>query len=218
MMTPQDIRDKTFEKAVFGGYDMGAVDEFLEQMCTELTAQQKENATLRAKMKVLVEKIEEYRANEDALKTALLSAQKFGDQIEAEAKAKGDRILAEAEAKAAQLGRDTQLELANDEARLVEAKKVSASFLENMRLLCTKQLDFLDHLNELQFVKDLPKAADSAEDAETVKTIADSVARVAAAAQPEAEVSPAPEKLPPLDDGTDAPTKPFTPVSRDLVL
>ena len=29
MMTPQDIMDKTFEKAVFGGYDMAAVDDFL---------------------------------------------------------------------------------------------------------------------------------------------------------------------------------------------
>jgi cell division initiation protein len=200
MMTPQDIREKTFEKAVFGGYDMGAVDEFLEQLCTELTAQQKETATLRAKMKVLVEKIEEYRSNEDALKTALLSAQKFGDQIESEAKAKGDKIVADAEVKAAQLSRDAQLELANDEARLVEAKRVSAAFLENMRLLCTKQLDFLDHLNELQFVKDLSKT-DAGADDETLKTIADNGAKAAADT-----------------DDADAATKPFTPLGRDFSL
>ncbi len=30
MITPQDIKEKTFEKALFGGYDMAAVDRFLE--------------------------------------------------------------------------------------------------------------------------------------------------------------------------------------------
>ena len=29
-MTPQDIRERTFEKAVFGGYDMAGVDVFVE--------------------------------------------------------------------------------------------------------------------------------------------------------------------------------------------
>ena len=58
MMTPQDIMDKTFEKAVFGGYDMAAVDDFLNQMRDEFAALQKENATLKAKLKVLANKIE----------------------------------------------------------------------------------------------------------------------------------------------------------------
>jgi len=31
MITAQDIREKTFEKAVFGGYDMGTIDAFLEE-------------------------------------------------------------------------------------------------------------------------------------------------------------------------------------------
>ena len=34
MITPQDIKEKTFEKALFGGYDMAAVDSFLEDMQT----------------------------------------------------------------------------------------------------------------------------------------------------------------------------------------
>ena len=66
-MTPQDIREKIFEKAVFGGYDMGSVDDFMEEMASELEAAQRESATLKAKMKVLVDKIEEYRASEDAI-------------------------------------------------------------------------------------------------------------------------------------------------------
>jgi DivIVA domain-containing protein len=100
MMTPQDIRDKTFEKAIFGGYDMGSVDDFLDKVAGDLAGAQKEIMILKAKMKVLVDKVEEYRSNEDALNRALLSAQKLSVQIEAEARHKADVVVAEANTKA----------------------------------------------------------------------------------------------------------------------
>ena len=66
MITAQDIREKTFEKSRIGGYDMASVDNFLEEIADDITSAQKENSVLKSKMKVLVDKIEEYRANEEA--------------------------------------------------------------------------------------------------------------------------------------------------------
>ena len=205
-MTPQDIMDKTFEKAVFGGYDMAAVDDFLNQMRDEFAALQKENATLKAKLKVLANKIEEYRGSEEAMRLALVSAQKVGSQMEAEAKAKSERMVAEAEAKAARLTRDAKLEVANEEARLVEAKRSSAQFLEAMRMICTKQLDFYDHI-------DLPggKADD-----DTVREIQKNVAKAAsesASAGPGVDLSREIDKISPKDNDSDSPTRQFTPVN-----
>ena len=57
-MTSQDIREMTFEKAVFGGYDMATVDTFLDNVAAEFAAIQKENAALKGKLRVLVEKVE----------------------------------------------------------------------------------------------------------------------------------------------------------------
>ena len=54
MITAQDIREKTFEKARIGGYDMASVDDFLEELADDITASEKENAVLKSKMKVLV--------------------------------------------------------------------------------------------------------------------------------------------------------------------
>ena len=48
-MTPQDIREKTFEKAMFGGYDMAAVQNYQEEVATELANAQKEVAVLKGK-------------------------------------------------------------------------------------------------------------------------------------------------------------------------
>ena len=86
MITAQDIREKTFEKSRMNGYDMASVDDFLEELAEDISSSQKENAVLKSKMKVLVDKIEEYRANEEALNLAILSAQKLAVQIESEAR------------------------------------------------------------------------------------------------------------------------------------
>ena len=79
MTTPQEIREKSFDKArsMFGGYDMATIDEYLDELANDFEAMQKENLVLKSKMKVLVDKIEEYRTNESALNQAILSAQKL---------------------------------------------------------------------------------------------------------------------------------------------
>ena len=51
-MTPQDIRERNLEKALFNGYDMGAVDRLREECAEALAGREKEVATLKSKMKV----------------------------------------------------------------------------------------------------------------------------------------------------------------------
>ena len=143
-MTPQDIREKTFEKAMFGGYDMAAVQNYQEEVATELANAQKEVAVLKGKMKVLVDKIEEYRASEDAMRLAILSAQKVGKQIEDDAQARADKILSEAKNTSDRILGGLQHETANEEAKLLNAKTSCAKFLEDVRYLCLTQLEYLD--------------------------------------------------------------------------
>ena len=77
MLTPQEVSTHSFSKASFGGYNMAMVDEFLDELTDDYTALYKENAALKAKLKVLVEKVEEYRSTEDAMRKTLLTAQKM---------------------------------------------------------------------------------------------------------------------------------------------
>ena len=99
MMTPQEVSEHAFSKASFGGYNMAMVDEFLDLLTEDYTTLYKENATLKAKMKVLVEKVEEYRSTEDAMRKALLTAQKMADEMVAEAEARKTELLSQAERK-----------------------------------------------------------------------------------------------------------------------
>ena len=61
MLTPQEVSTHAFTKAVMGGYNMAMVDEFLDELTDDYTALYKENAALKSKMKVLVEKVEDRR-------------------------------------------------------------------------------------------------------------------------------------------------------------
>ena len=80
MLTPQQIQDISFEKALFGGYDMDSVDDILEPLTEDYVTLYKENSVLKSKMRILVEKLEEYRKQEASMQNALLAAQKTCDQ------------------------------------------------------------------------------------------------------------------------------------------
>ena len=60
MLTAQDIQEKTFQKAS-RGYNMDEVDALLYEVVASMNALTKENASLKGKMRVLIEKVEEYR-------------------------------------------------------------------------------------------------------------------------------------------------------------
>ena len=162
MITAQDIREKTFDKARMGGYDMASVDDFLETLADEIAASQKENAVLKSKMKVLVDKIEEYRANEEALNMAILSAQKLAVQIEAEARQRASATVAEAEAKAKAVIGSIDEERISCEQRLAEAKEAKSSFIAEAKAMIQAQLDKLSAIDAvlLRMAPKIPNAGE----------------------------------------------------------
>lgn len=197
-MTPQDIREKTFEKAMFGGYDMAAVQNYQEEVATELANAQKEIAVLKGKMKVLVDKIEEYRASEDAMRLAILSAQKVGKQIEDDAQARADKILSEAKNTSGRILGGLQHETANEEAKLLNAKTSCAKFLEDVRNLCLTQLEYLDGVAGSKAASAPRAAARPTASAAPAEPVSAAPAEPVPAAQPEAPAAGQPVQAAPV--------------------
>ena len=172
MYTPQEVSEKTFPKSsgLSSGYSMTAVDEFLDGLTEDYTALYKDNTTLKAKLKVLAEKVEEYRATEDAMRSTLLAAQKMAAQMVAEAQAERDksiaeahaekektisnaqaeaqRILIEARGEAEIQARQLQQEIRDSWEKLATAQSETEDFIQRSRDLCAQQLAFLDSLPE----------------------------------------------------------------------
>ena len=132
MFTPQEIQEKTFVKAVFGGYDMQTVDEFLEPLTEDYITLSKENAVLKSKMKILVEKLEEYRSQEQSMRKAILSAQRTADAMVAEAEKKCARLMNEAQTTVQTKSVDVDAIVAQEEERINNAKQTAQSFIENL--------------------------------------------------------------------------------------
>ena len=198
MITAQDIREKTFEKSTFGGYAMNEVDDFLDELANDIAATQKEAAVLRGKMKVLVDKIEEYRANEEALNMAILSAQKLAVQIESEARQRASATVAEAEAKAKAVIGSIDDERISCEQQLAEAKEAKSSFIAEAKALFQAQLDKLSAIDAGIAPKAAAPKADVVSDA--VQSIEDKASRLASEPSFDIDLSmlketPAPSKL-----------------------
>ena len=132
MFTPQQIEQISFGKQTFGGYDMQSVDEFLEPLTEDYITLYKENALLKNKMRVLVGKLEEYRQNEASMKDAIVNAQKACDKMIKEAEAKCTQMLTEANATAIENAKNADALIAEENARVEEAKRAAAAKIQKI--------------------------------------------------------------------------------------
>ena len=205
MMTPQEAEARVFTKANFGGYNIQQVDTFLDTLIEDYGALYQENATLKSKMKLLVDKVEEYRSTEDAMRKAFHSAQKMADELIQEGEAKKAAAIEAAvteareqsEAVRAQLVLQEEAEqakldalrtdLANEEVRLEAARAATTAYVAKLKELYTQELTYIGSLSSL--------------------TAADVQARKEAEAQP----APQPEAAPEPDPQA---TQTFQPVSE----
>lgn len=148
MFTPQQIDQVSFSRATFGGYDMQAVDEFLEPLTEDYITLYKENALLKSKMKVLVTKLEEYRKNEASMKDAIVNAQKTCDMMVKEAEAKCTQMLSDANAAAAENAKNADALIAAENARVEEARQTAAVKIEELQEQIRACIQALDRIKE----------------------------------------------------------------------
>ena len=163
MFTPQQIEQISFGRATFGGYDMQAVDEFLEPLTEDYVTLYKENALLKSKIRVLVEKLEEYRANEASMKDAIINAQKTCDLMVKEAESKCTQMLSEANVAAAANQRSNEAVMAAENQRVEDAKKAAGIKIQAIESQLQDCIRMLARIRE----ENRPSASAEADDAET---------------------------------------------------
>lgn len=176
MMTPQEVANCTFAKSVMGGYNMASVDDFLDKLTEDYSALYKENAALKAKLKVTVDKMAEYRESEDAIRSTLLAAQKMSTAMIGEAEKKRDELIEDGTREAKERLAALNDEIAGEELRLetvrqqvdrqleVERKRLEAGqnvlrqFIQDVRAVCSEELAHLELLPELPVEESVPAA------------------------------------------------------------
>ena len=148
MFTPQQIEQISFRTETFGGYKKEDVDELLDQLLADYVTLYKENALLKSKMRVLVNKLEEYRQNEANMKDAIVNAQKTCDMMVKEAETKCTQMLNEAGVAAAENSKNTDALIAEENARVEEAKQTACAKIEELESQLSSCLQALTRIKE----------------------------------------------------------------------
>lgn len=151
MITIDEIKNVSFRKAGRQGYMAEDVDAFIDEVIVSFEQLKKEKTNLVHKIDVLATRVEQYRADEETVRNALLASQKVSDACIREAKEKAARIVREAEAKA--------------QALLVDTNRMTAAEKENYLQLQADAVALKSELIELykkhlKAIDDLPSAAE----------------------------------------------------------
>ena len=198
MLTPQDVRSAQFEKNL-RGYRTEDVDRFLDRVEEQLLlnekdaeALRKEIADLTAENQRLRKEMESYEADGDMLKSALINAQRMGENVIREANQKSEEILHRANLRGDDIIRDANelLQKASDRAdeiinEATEKKMAEEREYDRVRLEVTRfKSDVLNlyrsHVESLsrlpEYQKEEPAAPADAEDSEAAPEPAEQVA------------------------------------------
>ena len=149
MLTAKDINNKKFEQTR-PGYKPEEVDDFLREIALQITQMQKDKEEIEKKIEVLVESVREYKKDEDALKDALIGAQKQGRAVVQEAHENADKIIAEAHVKAEGIIGNTRVQLEKEKHCLAKMQQEVSDFKQNLLTMYKAHLEQITSIPEFE--------------------------------------------------------------------
>ena len=147
MISSEDVRRVTFDKAM-RGYRCDDVYDYLKQVAESMDALAAKNDEMQKNLVVLAQRIDQYRAEEDTLRTTMINAQRLGENVIREAKQKAAEIIRSANMKAddrEQRARD-DVELAKQE--IVTLKSEADSFKRSLMEMYRKHINLISKMPE----------------------------------------------------------------------
>ncbi len=201
MISSQEIRTVTFEKAM-RGYRAEDVDSFLQQVADTIDELTKEKEESRKKLYILAQKIEEYRKDEDNLKTALLNAQRMGENVIHEAKQKAEEIIRKARIGAEDITRQAHEQVQDETLEYQRISAEVAAFKTNVLNL------YRQHIESLSTLPGHEEEAPAEKEEEAVQSPEELAAQEPAAAETDEPAQPAQQEAAPWVVAAAAPEAP----------
>ena len=232
MLTPQDVRSVQFEKNL-RGYRTEDVDRFLDKVeqqlgqdAEQMEALRKQVADLTAENETLRRNMQSYEADGDMLKSALINAQRMGENVIREANQKAEEIIHRANLRGDDIIRDANelLQKASDRAdeieneanekRMAEEREYDRVRLEVTRFKADVLNLYRSHVESLsrlpEFQKETKEAAQDApaQDAEPAQETAAEQPAAQPETAPAADAAAAPAQQPAEPTETTEPAAP----------
>jgi DivIVA domain-containing protein len=143
-LTPLDVRKKKGDfRRGLRGYEPPQVDEFLDLVAERLEDLVRENTMLRERTAQLAEALNAFRAREQAMNEALVSAQQLREEIREQSARQADLNLREARAEGERLLTEARRDVEQEREALRRVEGQRARFLRSFRTFLEGQLEDL---------------------------------------------------------------------------
>lgn len=153
MLTPLDIHNKEFKRAI-RGYDADEVDEFLDEIIKDYEHLYKDNLNLKDQIDSFQENIARYRDLEDTLHNTMILAQQTAEEVKKNAEKEAELIIRNAKQKAEEIvlkAKDDIIELKNE---YKELQKTVQQFKAQYKAFLIAQLELVDEGKKTYSVSD----------------------------------------------------------------
>ena len=149
MFNANEIRQITFEKVV-RGYRPEDVESFMEKIADEFEALAAEKQEIEGQLYILAERIEQYKSEEESIKSTLINAQKLGESIIAESRQKAEAILKDANIRKNDILASAHEEFAMYEENLARIKREVSDFKINILSMYKEHIESLSKVPEIK--------------------------------------------------------------------
>jgi cell division initiation protein len=144
MITPMDLRTKTFKKAI-NGYDKKDVDEYMEIIMADYEKVYKQSIEANDKINTLTKLLESYKAMEDTMKESLIVAQKTADDLTKNATEKAELIVDEAKMEAKSIIADARAEVNKINEQLSQLKTAMDMYRSSALGMLNAQIEVVNN-------------------------------------------------------------------------
>jgi len=110
-LSPIDIVNRSFQRALFGGVSVDEVAEFQNEVAAAMEELITENAQLREGSQQLTQQVNKYSRIEETLQSALMMAQRAAEEARATARREADLMVREADRRAKEMTEETHAQL-----------------------------------------------------------------------------------------------------------
>lgn len=144
MITPMDLRTKTFKKATVGGYDKKDIDEYMQVLTEDYEKIYKQSVETSDKINTLTKLLDSYKAMEDTMKNSILVAQGTAEELERTSQEKAELIIDEAKLKAKEIIDEANGKVSEINVQLSEVKAAMEMYKNSAKAMLKAQLEVVD--------------------------------------------------------------------------
>jgi len=146
MLPPHELKNKDFTRVV-RGYNPVEVDEHIKFIIEKYTELYRENDELERKLKTANTRLEQFKSDEESIRSALINAQRASAKITTEANERAEIIIRSAKTSCDRIIAEFKEEVIKERDTLMALHKCAEQYKQKLMAQYAKHLDLMDQIS-----------------------------------------------------------------------